>query len=185
MQASPSRAWGVALAVAAGFVAIAVLVLPAFGATWDHVLGEIPHGHLRLEFLRTLDPAWLEIDRLTSLRLPAPHPAVPDQPFSRAVVFSPAAVLSALSCEILHGRLGWLPALEAHHLVAALFAAAALAIATIFIARRLGWLAGIGAAALLATAPPFFSAGITNLKDAPEAALYLAATLAGARALHD
>ena len=73
--------------------------------------------------------------------------------------------------------------MAAHHLPVPLFVAALVVAMAMWMARRAGPLAAIAAVRGLLTSPRFFADAIHNLKDAPEAALYVLAWFATARAV--
>lgn len=176
-------ACGAALAVAVAWLAVALPLLPDFGPVWDEVRGDIPWGHLRLRAMLELDPAWLADGKVAALELPEPHPALIRPIAAPMGVYSIAGVASAISCLALAGQLGVLAPLAAHHLIAALFAAALAALLVAWAGRRLGALTGVLAAALLLSAPRFFADALHNMKDVAEAALYVAASLASLAAI--
>ncbi|MFG0317197.1 MAG: ArnT family glycosyltransferase [Planctomycetota bacterium JB042] len=185
LEPAPRR---VAVSLAAAALAICAVVLGLLaqdgqGVTWDEVIGDLPHGERRLEYLLTLDPARLDPSSLPAAASLEGHLRYPPAQFGSEMIYSVAPILSAVSCRIFFQELGLLSSLAAHHLVAVLSAALLLFVVVRFVSPRAGLLAGISAGLLLATSPRFAAHAVNNVKDAPEAFLYTAAYLAAFVAL--
>jgi hypothetical protein len=176
-------AWIAGLAVAAAWLVVAIALLPHYGPTLDEAVGEIPYGEGLLHACEAPDVT-LEETLVHPRAAPAraPHPDfVFDQPWTDVWPFG--AFLSALSCRACWTEAGRLGAVEAHHLPVPLLVAPLLVVMVLWSARRIGLLAGLGAALCLLASPRFFADAISNLKDGPEAVLYVLAWLATARAV--
>ncbi len=177
----PSRraAFLFALAPLLLFLILGGALVGDFGPTWDCAIGEYPHGEQYLAFLLSGDRAYLDFP-------PPAKPATFRQPhldyasidwLSWPQAYPCAALLSALSCRVLWSGLGLVPALQAHNLVVVLCASLLLFLITAWSAARFGRVAAGGAAAALMLCPRFFADSFNNLKDVPEALLYVAALL--------
>jgi hypothetical protein len=172
-------AWIAGLAVAAAWLVVAIALLPRYGPTIDEAVGEIPYGEGLLHACEAPDVT-LEETLVHPRAAPAraPHPDfVFDQPWTDVWPFG--AFLSALSCRACWTEAGQLGAVAAHHLPVPLLVAPLLVVMVLWSARRIGLLAGLGAALGLLASPRFFADAISNLKDGPEAVLYVLAWLAG------
>src|SRR5262245_46543443 len=60
---SPRAARWLAVGLVLAWLGFALPRLADFGATWDCVLGEYPHGEQYLQYLKTGDRAWLDFSR--------------------------------------------------------------------------------------------------------------------------
>lgn len=178
------RATAAAAIVALAALAVALACLRDFGPTWDAAKCEVPYGERLLAW-------WLAPrgDCLEAMQAPReleqrqPHPEFGPDLYVWFWNYPFAGLLSAASCRILWTELGWMPAMEAHHLPVALLFAACLFVVARFVAARLGPAAGIAAAAFLALSPRVACDSLSNVKDAPEACLYTLAAFAGYAAL--
>jgi 4-amino-4-deoxy-L-arabinose transferase-like glycosyltransferase len=171
------------LVLAALWLAVAIPLLPSYGPTLDESVGELPYGEGLLHWIGSRDVT-LEQTLVHPVASPfrEPHPHwVYDQPWTD--VWPLASFLSAVSCRWVWSGAGWLDAVAAHHLPVPLFVAALVVAMAMWMARRAGPLAAIAAVLGLLTSPRFFADAIHNLKDAPEAALYVLAWFATARAV--
>ncbi len=168
----------VASALAVCAVVLGLLAQDGHGVTWDEVIGDLPHGERRLEFLLTLDPSRLDPSSLPAAASLEGHLRYPPAQFGSEMIYSVAPILSAVSCRLFFQELGLLSSLAAHHLVAVLSAALLLFLIVRFVSPRAGLLAGTAGALLLATSPRFAAHAVNNVKDTPEAFLYTAAFLA-------
>lgn len=167
------------------FLLVTAPLLGDFGPTWDCAVGEYPHGEQYLARILTSDPAYLDFPppaRLPDFREPHLDYAAVDW-FTWPQSYPFAALLSALSCRVLWTGVGLVPSLQAHNLVVLLFAAALLYVLVVFAVRRGGAVAAVGTALALFLSPRFLAHSFNNLKDIPEAALYVGALLAAAVAL--
>lgn len=174
----------VGAALAAIYVLGALPQLGTYGPTWDLVLGEYPFGERLLGYLESGDARFLELGATEPAPwVRQPHPDFAVGRFAGHQVYPLAALLSALSCRVFWGLLGWLPAMSAHHLPVLLLAALLVWGMVATVGRRFGLVAGVGSALLLLGSPRFFAHAMHNLKDAPTACLYTAAVALGYAAL--
>ena len=172
------------VAVALAFLVPALALLPAYGPTWDCVMGELPFGERLLGYLETGDERFLDLRAHEPVPVrERPHPDFDGKRFRTDQVYPLAALASALSCRLLWTETGLVPAMAAHHLPILLLATVLVGAVTAFAARRLGPLPGVAAGALLALSPRFFADSFNNLKDVPVACLYTLACFAGFKAL--
>ncbi len=172
------------LAVALAYLLPALVLLPAYGPTWDCVMGEFPFGERLLGYLETRDERFLDLrSREPRPELRAPHPDFDFRRFGTHQVYPLGALVSALSCRWLWTEAGVVPAMVAHDLAVVLFAALLVGAVTWFGARRFGAFAGVLAGLFLVLAPRFFADSFNNLKDVPEACLYTLAAFGGLEAL--
>lgn len=158
-------------------LALGVAAQGDHGVTWDEVIGDLPHGERRLEFLTTLDPARLDPARMPAAASVEGHLEYPTSQFAPEMIYSVAPIVSAVCCRVFFQATGVLSSVSAHHLVAVLSAALLLALVVQFLGRRASVIAGTAAALLLATSPRFAAHAVNNVKDMPEALLYTAAFL--------
>lgn len=170
------HAWILSIALALAYLIPAVSLLGDHGATWDCVQGEYPYGERVLSFVLEGDEAYLR----NTLREPhptvrSPHPNFDVSRFRWTLIPPFVSVLSAISCRLLWTELGILPALQAHNLVVVLVVATFLCFWVRFLLPRIGTLAALFAGASLVLLPRFLAHSFYNLKDPPEACLYVAA----------
>jgi len=173
------RATGLALALAAGWLLLAALLIGDYGPTCDLVVGEYPHGEQYLAYITSGDRTFLdftETGRRAVARAPHLSFDSPWLPWAWAHPFG--GILSAASCRVLWTGLGWVPPLVAHELPIVLLVALLLFAIVRYAARRWGAAAGVGTGLALLLSPPFFAHAFNNLKDVPEASLYTLAVLA-------
>jgi hypothetical protein len=181
---SARSGWILGLALAGGYLLVALVALPSYGPTWDCVAAAYPYGDRMVAYLRTGDEAFLEArSHVPAPEVRAPHPDFATWRFDEQQVRLPGSLVSGILCRLLWTELGWLPAMQAHNLAACLFVAVLVLGMARFAAPRLGPLAAGAGCVLLLCAPRFFAHGFNNLKDVPEASLYVLATVAGYRAL--
>jgi 4-amino-4-deoxy-L-arabinose transferase-like glycosyltransferase len=168
------------VAVAASLLALALL--PDYGPTWDAAQFDYPLGEALLRALASDEVTLSEaLEHKDPGPLRAPHPAFR----MRApwwFVWPLTPVLSAASCRLFWGKLGWLDAMSSHLLPIAAISVALLFVLVRWMAKRLGLGAALVSAAALVTAPRFLADSFSNPKDAPEACLYTLAWLAFGRA---
>lgn len=163
--------------LAASYLWLALYLLPDFGLTWDASIGEHRAGEKLLAYLEDGcdDPAWLDIPAAEPKPpLRQPHPAFPDGGFALHQVSTVNSLLAALTCRVFWTELGWLPAIEAHHLANVLLTAAFVFALAYVVSRRAGWRAGAASAIALLAMPRFFTHSFNNPKDLPVALLYAA-----------
>ena len=173
-----------ALALAVIFFLVGLALLDDYGPTWDCVQGEYPYGERLLGYLETGDDDFLNLSKTEPRpKRREPHPNFDGDRFPWYQAFPFAATLSAVSCRLLWTEFDVLPPLAAHHVVVLLFATITVFLASRAAGHASGIVAGIATAAFLVFHPRFFAHAFNNLKDVPETALYLASTLAGARAV--
>ena len=180
---APKVPWWPALLVTLAWLALALFLLPAYGPTWDCAECEFPYGE-RLLHAFTSDDFTLTQAIEAGGRVPVrePHPEyVMSSPWW--VSWPVTAFLSAASCRVFWGELGWLGPIEAHHLPIVLFTALLVLAIVRFATVRASIGAGIAAGLFLLTSPRFFADSFNNAKDVPEACLYTIAAFAGLRAL--
>jgi hypothetical protein len=171
------------LVLAALWLALAIPLLPSYGPTVDESVGEFPYGEGLLHWIGSSDVT-LEQTLVHPVAPPfrEPHPHwVMNQPWTD--VWPLGSFLSAVSCRWVWTDAGWLDAVAAHHLPVPLFVAGLVVAMTLWMARRVGPLAAVAAVLCLLSSPRFFADAINNLKDAPEAVLYVLAWFALARAV--
>ncbi|MEM7204510.1 MAG: glycosyltransferase family 39 protein [Planctomycetota bacterium] len=166
--------------LAASYLAVAVAALGDYGPTWDTSVFEFPYGRTLIDYLRSVLPGDPPVESAPR----APHPYLPAVQGAWFHAYPVGSMLSELGCRLLWTWLGVLDAIAAHHVVVPVSTALLLVAMIWFLGRRAGLAAGVGAALLLVLSPRYFAHSCNNLKDAPEAALYGFAVLAGARALH-
>lgn len=190
--ALPARGVSRAAALRAG-VCVAVLysllwlfLRPAYGPTWDAILGEYPYGETFLANLGSGTWDYVELTRHfgPELGLRQPHPDFDVGRLPWIGTYPLTGFLSALSCRVFWTELGWLPALTAHDLAILPSLAALLVAMTAVLARRFGLATALSAAFFLLASPRFFADAFNNLKDVPEAALYSLTLLALWAAVH-
>ncbi len=161
------------------YLGCALLLLPAYGPTWDATLGEYGGGQRLLAYLETGDSAFLDVAASEPrLELKQPHPAFPSGGFGLHQISTLNSLASAVTNRVFWQELGWLDAMPAHHLAISLFVAALLYVLAVATSARAGPLAAASAAALLLTCPRFFAHQFNNLKDVPVACLYALALFA-------
>ena len=175
-----SRILTVALLVAVGYLAVALAALGDYGPTWDTSVFEFAYGRTLIDYLTTVATGAPPVEYVPR----PPHPYLPAVQGAWFHAYPVGSMLSELGCRVLWTWLGILDAIPAHHVVVPVSTALLMAAMVTFLGRRAGLAAGIGSALLLVLSPRYFAHSCNNLKDAPEAALYGLAVLAGARALH-
>lgn len=162
--------------VAAVYLTIALATIADYGVAWD--CSEMYLGDRNLQFLLTLDPSYLDYGR----QMPMPEYGRPDHPDFQAVaraarinlpinspqdIFPLGYLTSSLTKKIFYSWLGWLPAIEAHHLAPILWFTLLLVAFHRFALSTLGrWPAAIGVLAL-ATYPRLLAHSHFNLKNIP------------------
>ncbi len=166
--------------VAAAYALLWLLLHPAYGPTWDAVLGEYPYGETFLANLGSGTWDYVELTRHfgPELGLREPHPDFDVGRLPWIGTYPLTGFLSALSCRLLWTELGWVPALMAHDMAVLASVAALLVVLTAVLARRFGLATALSADAFLLASPRFFADAFNNLKDVPEAALYSLTLLA-------
>ena len=175
--------WGLGVLVALVYLVVALGALGSYGSTWDFG-AEYPYGERLVEFVRSGDTRYLELDDTTvTVVRRAPHPPFLAGHTEWFQVYPFAMALSAVSCLVLWDLTGLVPALQAHHLVVPLMVAGLLVALVRFGVPRIGVLASVAGALLLVASPRFFAHAANNLKDVPETCLYVVATLLGFVAL--
>jgi hypothetical protein len=179
-ESARRRAWLAASLVALLYLAFALPALRDYGPTWDCIMGEYPYGERLLAYLTGGGPEFLDLkDTENAPLVRAPHPDFDVARFEWFQVYPFGALLSAVSCRVLWTELGLVPALQAHNAVIPLLVAGLLLLLVRFFAPLAGLAPAVAGAALLVLCPVFFAHAENNLKDVPEACLYVAATVAG------
>ncbi len=178
------RGWIAGLLVAFAYLGCALPLVGEYGGTWDCVTSEFPYGERLIEYVLTGDEAYLSL-KSREPRPPTrePHPDFDWVRDSWVHAYPLGAILSGVSCRVLWTELGIVPAMAAHLLVIPLLVAGFLAFLVRFASTRIGLLAAVSSAILLAGSPRFFASSFFNLKDVPETCLYVSATLVGYVAL--
>lgn len=150
------------------YLIASALLISDFGITWDEP-ENFAIGHKYLHFYRTghLDFA----DRQPSIPLPGfyEHPTVRTAPEK---IWPFANVVSAAACDLLHGWLGLVDPISAHHLPIPLFLALLAVVLYRFVRRHFGPGTAVLSVLLLLTFPRLFGHGMNNVKDVPELALF-------------
>jgi len=176
--------WVAACGMAAGYLAVALWLAPAYGPTWDGVKGEYRWGECIVAYLasgeRDLLDRPLERFKLTHRE---PHPDFRGIDFHWYEFWPLSAMLSSASEQVFWTRLGWIPPLVAYHLVIMLFVALLALVMVRFFGRRLGLSVGAASALFLLLSPRFFAHSFNSLRDMPEACLYALTVMAGYLAL--
>lgn len=182
--------WVFALGLAALFLIGALLTIGDYGITWDEPENFMT-GDLYWEFFRTGDRSLLDFEALKNQwALSEQKPPFYVYTFARQERYPPVAnVVSAFTGWLLGDRLGWLGAIDAHHVAIPLFGALGVLVTCLFawqsraVRGTPGLAPGIVAGLGLALYPLYWGHSHNNVKDVPMAALFAATLWAGWRAL--
>lgn len=186
--ASRRAAAGTGLGLAVAWLGLALLLVPAYGLTWDAAIGEYRGGDRLLAYLTSGDAAFLASDAptpdaATVLGSRQPYPDFPAGGFGLHQISPLNALSAATTNHVVWTKLGWFDAITGFNLSVVLWTALLLAGMGAVVARRFGVATGLGAGILLFASPRFFAHAFNNPKDVPVAALYAIAAWLGMRAL--
>lgn len=177
-----ARATVCGIGVGIAWLMIALWLAQDFGPSLDLANGDYAYGHRTWAWLTGRGASILDAAAATSLPVREPAPLLIGV-FPWFQLYPLASTMSAASAELFYHRADLLPPFVALHLPILL----AVGLLAVGIFRTLGSRLGLGVALgsllLLLTAPRFLAHALANLKDAPEAALYVLAALAGFEAL--
>ena len=153
--------------LALGFPALA-----RYGVTWDEALGDFFFGERYLSFFLSFDRRYL--DFAADPYAPGRVPDLSVSPFrDRPWEYYPVAnMLAAATSRVLSAKLRWLDPFDGFHAVNLLFGAALAASLYVFVRRRFGSVAAAVAVLLLFTSPRIVAHLLSNVKDAPQMALF-------------
>lgn len=175
--------WLAPATIAIAFLALALVLLPDYGPTFDASIGDYAFGEYLLRYLATADESWLRFEPggLSFLD----EESHPDWRLSFPIefVYPVPSTLSALGCEVFARRLSWMHPIDAHHLIAPVSFALLLALVFRFVVRRAGPLAAWCATLCLALHPHLFGHAMNDIKDTPMLLAVFAAIAAFSRAL--
>jgi len=165
-------------ALCAFYFALMLLTSTHYGVTWD----EPPDwyiAHRNIGYLLTLDSKWIDFGHNFALYHGTDHPELyfSEQPLWTLYFGN---LMSSIGCLIFYEKLGWLGAVEAHHLPNFLLVAAVLVAMFAHIRRNFDHVAAVVACLAIAFQPRFFADTHFNTKDIPYACL-MAFTLLAAR----
>lgn len=163
----------IGLLAAAAFLVVALVVADDYGPTWDFVFGEYAQGERYLAYLRTFDPTHLEFTNPAGRpTFGVPHLDDSTGSFQAHECHQFPGWMSALGCAVLYRGLGLASCVAAHHAWAVLASALLVFVLAWFCVRHFDRTTALFAVAALVTSPRFFVDSMTNIKDAPECALF-------------
>jgi len=167
--------------VALLFLTLALATIRDYGVMWD--CSEMYLGDRNLQFLLTFDADYLDYGK----PMPMPEYSRPDHPDFQAIahaavinlplyspqdIFPVGYVSSSLTKKIFYSWLGWLGAIEAHHLAPILWFTLLLIAFHRFVLGTLGRWPAVIAVLALATYPRLLAHSHFNLKDIPSLTLF-------------
>ncbi len=162
-----------ALGFIIAFIAVGIVTLPEYGLTWDEGTGNLFFGERYLNFLISLDWAYLDFTN-KDLQISQRTLNLYESPFRmRPHEFPPLAdILSAATMEILSYRLKWLDPIDGFHLATVLLCGVLLSVLFLFARSRLGTLTAFLGILMLGTYPRFWGDMHFNPKDIPETVFF-------------
>lgn len=155
------------------FVIIGALTLQEYGLTWDEGLGNLFFGERYVNYLISLDPAYLDFTD-KDLEIHRRPLNLYESPFrTRPHEFPPLAdMLSAATMEVLAYRFNWFDPIDAFHLMKVLLCAVLLWVLFLFARSRFGILTAFLCVLMLGTYPRFWGDMHFNPKDIPETVFF-------------
>ncbi|MHC5064242.1 MAG: glycosyltransferase family 39 protein [Planctomycetota bacterium] len=175
--------WGGLLSLA--YLIAASLLLPAYGPTWDAVIGDYRYGDLLVAYMTSGSGSFIDfVQSSPELASREPHLDLSMPQAAWFQLYPVANFLAGLSNRILWTEFGWVQDLYAYHLIVLLFVAALIFAVFVFAANRVGSFFALIAVAVLLCSPRFLGHSFNNLKDVPETCLYALTAIAAYSALY-